>query len=178
MLIKKIGLIFLVLSLSSGAFGQTKAATATVKIYFGNEKLDKADVCDGNVFPVTRQIPKTSAVAKATLEELFKGPTRAEAEKGYHSYFSDATKDILISIKVKNGAAYVNFKNEIVEKLGNATASCSYPEYDNSITKTLKQFPTIRKIFFAIEGKPEDYYDWNQEGECPKELKNCSGKDF
>jgi hypothetical protein len=42
----------------------------------------------------------------------------------------------------------------------------------------LTQFKTIKKVFYAIEGNPADFYDWVQVGECPSELKNCSGKNF
>ena len=152
--------------------------TTSVKIYFSNEKLNPETIDCGKVFPVTRKIPRTKAVARAALEELFKGVTKAEAADGYWSFFSDETKSILISVKVKKKAAYVNFKHEVIEKLGNATTSCGGSAFDAQIEKTLKQFLAIKKIFFAIEGNPEDYYEWMQEMECPKELKNCSGKDF
>ncbi len=155
------------------AFGQTM----TVKLYFGNEKLG-SDGCDGKAFAVTRRIPKTKAVAKATLEELFKGVTKDEEAKGYWSFFSEETKDLIISVKVKNSIAYVNFKGEIVQKLGNATTSCGGNSYNASVLKTLKQFPTIKKVMFAIERDPALYYDWMQIGECPKELKGCSNKNF
>jgi len=163
---------------TTGVSFAQKGETTTVKLFFSNEKLGNSDGCDGQVFAVTRRIPKTTAVAKATLEELFKGPTEAEKNKGYSSFFSEDTKSILISVKVKRGAAFVNLKGEVVEKLGSATTSCGGNAYDASLEKTLKQFPSIKKIFFAIEGSPADYYDWMQIGECPKELKNCSNKDF
>jgi spore germination protein GerM len=174
---KVLTLFLLLLAFSIFAFGQ-KDETMPVKLYFANEKLDKSDGCAGNVFPVTRRIPKTQAVAKAALEELFKGPTEEEKAIGYSSFFWEGTKSILINVKIKKGAAFVNLKGEVIEKLGSATTSCGGKIHDASIEKTLKQFPGVKKIFFAIEGRPADYYDWMQIGECPKELKNCSGRDF
>lgn len=165
--------ISLILFVQGLVFGQT----TTVKLYFSNEKMG-SDGCDGKVFAVTRTIPKTSAIAKATLDELFKGPTESELAKGYTSFFSENTKGLVISVKIKNGIAYVNYKGEIVEKLGNATSSCGGNSYDASINKTLKQFPTIKQVVFAIERDPSLYYDWMQIGECPKILKNCSNKNF
>jgi hypothetical protein len=46
------------------------------------------------------------------------------------------------------------------------------------VENTLKQSPTVRKVFFAIEGDPSHFYDWIQIGECPKELKNCDSSKF
>lgn len=174
---KKILLVLTIFGLSLSAFGQ-KSETTTIKVYFSDTKNNENFEDCGKVRAVTRTIPKTAAVGKAALEELFKGPTAEEEKSGLVSVFSENTKDILISIKIKNGAAYINLKGEVIQKLGNATSSCGSDGYYASIEKTLFQFPTIKKLFFAIEGKPADYYEWMQIGECPKELKNCSGKDF
>jgi hypothetical protein len=56
------------------------------------------------VYPTVRTIPKTDAVAKAALEQLFAGPTGEEKAKGFYSDFSDATKSLLISVNIKNRA--------------------------------------------------------------------------
>lgn len=171
---KKIILLTLLFVFPVVTFGQT----TRVKVYFGNDKLNPNTEDCGRVFAVDRELPKTKAVAKAALEELFKGVSAAEKMQGYSSLFSVETKAILIGVKIKNGAAYVNFKNTIVEKLGNATSSCGSQIFGSQIETTLKQFPAVKKVFYAIEGKPKDFYDWMQVGECPKELKNCSGKNF
>ncbi len=153
--------------------------TMTIKVYFGNEKWNpNAEPC-GRVFPVNRVIPKTSAVAKAALEQLFAGPTEKEKAEGYFSYFSPESKSILKSIVVKKRAAYVNFKAETFSILsGNVTTSCGSSLFISEMETTLLQFPSIKKVFYAVEGKPADFYEHLQ-GECPPELgKNCSGADF
>jgi spore germination protein GerM len=122
-------------------------------------------------------IPKTSGIAKAALEELFKGVLPEEKAKGYVSFSPQETKNILKSIKIKNGAAYINFNKVVYEQLGVATTSCG-SGFFSSVENTLYQFPTIKKVFYAIEGSPRDFYEWVQVGECPKELKNCSNKNF
>lgn len=175
---KKISLTVLILILSVTAFAQKKAETTTVKVYFSDSRDNENMMDCAKVRAVTRAIPKTTSVARAALEELFKGPTESEQADALSSFFSENTKDILISVKIKKGAAYVNLKGETIEKLGNATTSCGSAGFAASIEKTLRQFPSVKKIFFAIEGDPALYYDWMQIGECPKELKNCSGKDF
>jgi spore germination protein GerM len=68
-------------------FGQAKNSR-TVKIYLSdtNNNPDFEDC--GKVRAVNRTIPKTKTVAKAALEELFKGATKAEKAKGLTSIFS------------------------------------------------------------------------------------------
>lgn len=168
--------ILLLFVLTSLSFGQ-KTETMTIKLYFLNEKMNpNLENCQ-DVKPVSRVIPKTKTPANAALEELFKGVNADESAKGYVSLTPAETKGILKSIKIKNKAAYINFNKIVYEQTGTATTSCG-GGFFSSIEETLFQFPTIEKVFYAIEGKPADFYDWVQVGECPKELKNCSGKDF
>jgi len=173
---KKFILACLLFTFSVGVFGQDKQ-NRTIKVYFLNEKFNPGLEDCRKVYPVTRTIPKTAAVARAALEEFFKGVTPAEKIKGYVSFSPEETRAILKSVKVKNKTAYVNFNKVVYQQLGSATSSCG-GGFFSSIEKTLQQFPTIKKVFYAIEGSPKDFYDWVQVGKCPKELKNCSGKDF
>ncbi|MEZ5344150.1 MAG: GerMN domain-containing protein [Pyrinomonadaceae bacterium] len=169
----KLLLLAFVFIFSVSGFGQDM----TVKVFFLSE-IDNPDFLDcTSVRPTDRKIPKTRAVAKAALLELFKGPTPEEEEKGFSSLSPDETKDILKSVKIKNGAAYVNFNEIVYTQMGTATTSCG-SGFFSSIEATLKQFPTIKRVFYAIEGNPRDFYEWVQVGECPEGLKNCSGKNF
>ena len=159
-----------------GAFAQ-KTETMTIKVYFLNTINDPdLDDCQ-DVKPTERKIPKTTGVAKAALEELFKGVTPEEEKKGFVSFSPEETSGILKSINIKNGAAYINFDKIVYKKLGSATTSCG-GGFFSSIEATLKQFPTIKKVFYAIERSPADFYDWVQVGECPEELKNCDNRNF
>ncbi|HKS29667.1 MAG TPA: GerMN domain-containing protein [Pyrinomonadaceae bacterium] len=161
----------------SSATAQT--GTMTIKVYYANEKRNpNADPC-GLVFPVNRVIPKTSGVARAALEQLFAGPTEKEKAEGYYSWFNPETKAILKSVVVKNRTAYVNFKQDTFAILsGNVSTSCGSDQFISEMEKTLRQFPSIKKIFYAIDGKPQDFYEFLQ-GECPEELgKTCDGSNF
>ena len=168
--------ILLLLVLTIVSFGQ-KADTMTIKLYFLNSKTNPNLEDCRKVELVTRTIPKTKAVAHAALEELFKGVTPDESKQGFVSFTPDETNGILKSIKIKNKTAYINFNKVVYDQMGSATTSCG-GGFFSSIEKTLFQFPTIKKVFYAVEGNPAEFYDWVQVGECPKELKNCSGKDF
>ena len=160
------------------SFGQT-TKTKTVKLFYPNQKLNE-DVCPAKVFPVTRTIPQTVSIAKATLEQLFAGPSADEQAKGYYSDFSEATKSLLISVNVKNQTAYVNLKDLTASatQMGNFTTSCGSSNFLGQVESTLKQFPSIKRVYFAFEGDPAYFYDWIQMGECPKALKNCDASNF
>ncbi len=154
------------------------AQNTKVKIYLGNsEKNLQTEDC-GKVFVVTRNVSKTKAVAKAALVELFKGVTDEEKAKSYESVFSNESASILKGLNIRNDSAYVNFSDNIQTSVSSASASCARDTFFAQVEKTLKQFPKIKKVFYAIEGKPADFYDWIGIGECPKELGKCSGKNF
>jgi spore germination protein GerM len=170
--------VLLILIFSTVIFGQKNEETMTIKVYFG-DSINNPNIEDcGKVRAVTRTIPKTKGVARAALNELFKGPTAAEEADGLYSLFSEKSKSILKGIKVKDGAAYVNFDAWVVQNLGTATASCGGESFLSQIETTLKQFPTIKKVFYAIEKSPEEFYSWMQFGVCPEELNGCCNENF
>jgi len=43
---------------------------------------------------------------------------------------------------------------------------------------TLKQFPGVKEVYYAIEGRPCEYYYFLEFSECPLEPKYRSGKNF
>lgn len=170
--------LLLLLLAAPVAFGQSPRTTS-VKVYFSNDKLTPdGKECEGRVFPVTRRVPKTSAVARAALEQLVGGPGADEKAKGYWSWFNEETKSILLGLKVKGRTAYVNFKDlTAFQNMGNATTSCGSRHFLAQLDKTVMQFPGIRQVFYAIDGDPEAFYGWLQL-ECPEELKNCDKTNF
>jgi spore germination protein GerM len=154
------------------------AQNTKVKIYLGNsEKNPQTEDC-GKVFVVTRNVPKTKMIAKAALVELFKGVTDEEKAKKYESVFSAESSSILKNLNISKGSAFINFNSSIQQSVSSASASCARDMFFSQIEKTLKQFPSIKRVFYAIDGKPADFYDWIGIGECPKQLVNCSGKNF
>ena len=173
---KTIFLGLVVLVLSFGVFAQ-KTETMTVRVYFHNEKLNPNQEDCRKVFPTTRTIPKVSGVARAALDELFKGTTDEERKKEFRSFPADDTKDIVKSLNMKNKVAFLDFKKVVFEKLGNTTSSCGGGFYP-SIEATLKQFSSIREVVFAVEGNTNDFYEWVQVGECPYSKKICSAANF
>lgn len=151
---------------------KTSNEMMTLKIYFGDSK-DNPDFEDcKKVRAVERKVPKTQSVARAALNELFKGPTEEEKKSGLNSWFSEKSKHILKDINIKDGNAYVDLDEWVIQNLGGATTSCGGANFSAEIETTLKQFPTIKKVFYSIEGNSTEFYSW-QQMDCPKELKDC-----
>lgn len=161
----------------SGCGDETKNEEGTqFSVYFANSKLN-ANIQDCSlVFPVIREVPKTLAVGQASLEELFKGPTMEEKKEGYTSFFSNATKDILKKIKIIDKIVYVDLK-DIRFVIPNASSSCGSSQFLAEMTNTLKQFSSVEKAIFAIDGNPRTFYEWLQLG-CGLENNNCDSKPF
>ena len=169
--------LFLVFCFLSFAVVNSGQELMTIKVFFHNEKLNpQMDDCT-KAFPTERTILATKAIARAALDELFKGATEEEKAKGFWSYDPASTKGIIKSLNVTKKAAYLNFNKVVYEQLGDATTSCGGGFWP-MVEETLKQFKTVKKVFYAIEGSPRDFYNWVQVGECPEELKGCSGKEF
>ena len=111
---KAIFLIGTAIMFNVSAFGQA-VPTMTVKVFFHNEKLNPNQDDCRKVFPATRTIPKTAAVARAALDELFKGTTEQERKDEFWSFPVEDTADIIKGLNVKSGVAYLNFKKIVFE---------------------------------------------------------------
>jgi len=149
--------------------------TTQLKVYFANLQKAGSSNCR-QVFVIERSVPETVGVARAALNELFKGPTSEEKKQGYISLFSDETKSILKSIKITEGVCYVDLE-DIRRIVPNASTSCGSAELLAEMETTLKQFPTIKKAIFAINGNPKTFYEWLQIG-CTEANNFCDKKPF
>jgi hypothetical protein len=78
--------------------------TMTVKVYFTNLKFDPNMEDCNKVFPVKREIKKTKTVAKAALEELFKGNNILDAPASvYYDTDYDTFEQYCEAFDVKDG---------------------------------------------------------------------------
>ena len=122
----------------------------SLQIFFNNSKLDPEYSCN-KVFSVQRQVPKTTAVARAALQELFIGPTEAEKSAGFFTSINPGVK--IQSLKVENGKAYVDFDSKIEEGVG---GSCKVSAIRSQIIQTLKQFSSVQDVVISVNGRTED----------------------
>lgn len=151
-----------------------------VKVYFNNSDENWNTEDCSKVFPVERAVLKGSnaaQTAKNTFLELISGPTSIEKAQGYASWFSQDTTGILESLKIKNEIAYVNLKHDFTSIISGVSSSCGGAEFLSEMTQTLKQFPEIKDIIFAIDGNVAWFYSYLQLS-CPEISNNCDSSEF
>jgi spore germination protein GerM len=121
-------------------------------VYFGVKTLENTQTSCTNVFSVERQVPKTTAVARAALEELLRGPTTLEKSEDYYTSVNPGVKIQSLTIDGA-GTAKVDFDEQLEKGVG---GSCKVSAIRAQITQTLKQFPTIKNVIISINGRTED----------------------
>ena len=126
------------------------AKSIVVKAYFNNSKMDPEASCN-KVFSVDRIVFKTSAVARAALEELLKGPTAEEKAKGFFTSINSGVK--IEKLTVENGVAKVEFNEQLEFQVG---GSCRVSAIRWQIIETLRQFPAVKDVVISINGRTED----------------------
>lgn len=129
---------------------KTSSETMSVNVYFNNSNFDPEYSCN-KVFPVQRNIPKTQAVARASLGELFLGPTDAEKNAGFSTSINSGVK--IQSLTIVDGVAKVDFDEQLEYQVG---GSCRVSAIRAQITETLKQFSTVDSVIISIDGRTED----------------------
>lgn len=139
--------------------GPAAAATSALRVYFNNAQRAATEADCEIVFEVPRQVPRTEGVAAAALRQLFAGPSEAERASGYRSPFSAATSTLLRRVFIEHGTAYVDL-NDLRSQLAGATSSCGAAEFQTQVERTLRQFPTVRRVILAIDGEPRRFYEW------------------
>lgn len=143
-----LGVMFLAVFL--GLASQEVSATIKVKAYFNNDRLDPEHTCV-KVFPVTREVVQSKAVARAALQELLKGPAATERAEGYYTHLNTGVK--IQKLTIKDGVAKVDFNEALQYRVA---GSCRTSAIIAQITRTLKQFPTVKRVIISINGRSED----------------------
>lgn len=110
-----------------------------LKVYFINGSLLKAEVRKGRFQP------------KEALEILMQGPK----VKGNASFIPAKTR--ILSFKTIGSRAIVNFSKEILQPENVGAEAEELTIY--SIVNTLTEFPSIKDVFFQVEGKSEGEVD-------------------
>lgn len=171
-----LGMALVAASPANAAGANSDTSRTRLLVYFSNPRLNSDATDCSAVFPVERSVPRTLAVARAALKQLFAGPTVENADTGYRSPFNPATADLLKSIYIRNATAYVNL-NDRRDALAGATSSCGAAEMRAQIERTLLQFPTIQRVIYAIDGEPKTFYEWIGES-CGPANDDCAPNAF
>jgi spore germination protein GerM len=97
--------------------------------------------------PVLREVPATTAVARAAMTALLAGPTTGEGGSGISTAIPDGTR--LLGLTIKNGVATVDLSTEFDS--GGGSASMQYRL--GQVVYTLTQFSTVKSVVFQVEGE-------------------------
>lgn len=123
----------------------------TLKLYF-------LDDTGGTPFlrAEERTVPYTQAVARAALEELFKGPS---AGSGLTAVFPNTVR--VLDVSVTDGICTVSVSKEIItDKAASGGAGAMVESLAlASIANTLTEFPTVSKVKLLVEGKQSGVVD-------------------
>lgn len=122
-----------------------------IQVFFSNRAEDPQAAECGRTYPVTRQVSRTSAVARVALEELLKGPTAEEREVGYFTSINDGVRVNLLTIE--DGVARADFSARIEEAAG---GSCRVAVIRSQIANTLMQFSSVDEAVISVEGRVEE----------------------
>ena len=124
------------------AFSGTPAAgagTMPVTLYFpGPQSLF--------LVPITRDVPKTPAVARTVVEELIRGP---EKDSGLGRVIPEGTR--LRGIKLKDGLLTVDFSKELRDKHWGGSAGERLTI--EAIVHSLGAVPGVKQVEILIEGQ-------------------------
>jgi hypothetical protein len=92
----------------------------------------------------TREVPKTTSIARLLVEMLVAGPTASE--NGATSPFPQGSA--VRSVILRNGELTVDFN----ERLQNVGGSCAAIAIRNAVTQTLKQLPSVKSVVITAGG--------------------------
>lgn len=121
---------------------QTPAETMVIRAYF---VLDGDAGVEGLV-PTLREVPETTAVARAAMETLLSAEILADYDS-LASAIPAGTR--LLGLTIRDGIATVDLSREF--ESGGGSASAFYRL--GQVVYTLTQFPTVRAVLFQVEGK-------------------------
>lgn len=94
------------------------------------------------------------------MEQLLAGPTDEERARGLGGWFSEATRDLLISAEREGDVARVDFK-DLRDVIPNASSSCGSAGLLAQLDSTAKQFGASRTLY-SINGDLDTFYSWLQ----------------
>lgn len=121
------------------------AQTTTFSLYFPNVRNGSLLDCT-KVFPVERTVAQTSAVGRAAIGELLRGPTAEERADGFITQIPEyAALNFLV---IGDHSAKVDF----TEGLEPGGGSCRVLAIRSQIEGTLLQFETVETVVISVEG--------------------------
>jgi spore germination protein GerM len=129
----------------------------TVQVFFHH--ADRGSESD--LFAVERRV-EPPAVLRGALQALLEGPTGAELDEGYHSWFSSDTAGLLDDVRLEDGVAYVAFDASLPDVIPNASTSAGSARLLTELDATVTQFDGVDEVVYSLEGDTGAFYEWLQ----------------
>lgn len=98
---------------------------------------------------------------RGALEELLRGPTDAERAEGDRSWFSADTTEMLRSVRIEDGTAFVDFE-DFSRVIPGASSSAGSATLLAELEATTTQLPSVDRARFAFESDERAFYEWLQ----------------
>ncbi|MBC7345521.1 MAG: GerMN domain-containing protein, partial [Clostridia bacterium] len=114
--------------------------TIKITLYFSSPDGDA-------LVPETRNVKKSSSIARVAMEELIKGPT---VESGLLPTIPKGSRLRDINIR-PDGLARVDFTSELIANHKGGSMAENLTVY--SIVNTLCEFPTVKQVQILVDGK-------------------------
>lgn len=149
-----IAAVLLALSPSTGALTLRGGATPSplqrqkqVKVYFYTET--NPEYID--IGPVTRMV-RAGAPARAALEALLAGPTRAEESRGFSGLIGAGVLRI-VKLTISDGTARAEFRSR--KDWPGWPGDIAPARFQKAVEMTLRQFPNVRRVVVSVDGETD-----------------------
>lgn len=131
---------------------RTTEAVTLLRIYYNCGNIIDPS---GDTF-VYRTVPRTAQRLGATMSELVKGPSDAEKELGFGSFFSAATADAFRGVTISDGRAFVDFNRFEVPEAVTATDQ-GRQFFVINIAANALQYDSVTSVEIRLEGSCEAF---------------------
>lgn len=132
-----------------------QSPAAQLVVYFTRDEAPHA---------VSRTVPPGPDMLTPALQQLLSGPTAAEREDGFTSWFSEATSDLLIAASIdEDGHAVVNLA-DFRPVIPGASSSAGSRILLTELTRTVAQFESVRSIEYQLTGSCHRFWVFLQYG--------------
>ena len=136
--------------LESLAFKDEVSDKIDIEVFFSNERVSGKNAPCEKVVPVTRTVNRRAPLVLTALEELVKGPSEEEKQKGYFTSLNSGI-DIL-NLVIERGEALIDF-NESLNR--GVAGSCRVIAIGAQIEETIKQFAHLTTAVISVRGETE-----------------------
>jgi spore germination protein GerM len=126
------------------------STTTVVAPYFYVDEDGHPDRPGPFVLPTAREVPSTTAVARASLEQLFAGPTPDELESIPPISTAIPSGVRVLGLTIKENIATVDLSSEF----GATDTSPTVAQRAAQVVFTLSRYDSVAEVLFRQDGKP------------------------